>query len=182
MHLTHGQVITLVVIGVVLIGAGWYTWSVMTAGVAPAADTNPVRASLAGGDDEAFTDLSGTPMQLEQYFGNVLVVNTWASWSPASKEELIMLGALAEEYVSDPVRVLAVNRGETAAAAQRFLQHIGVQDTLTLVLDPTDQFYKKIDGYAMPETIVYDKDGQIVYRVRGPALEEELRSAINGAL
>jgi len=38
--------------------------------------------------DFTYTDINGNEVSLEQYLGKILVVTSWASWSPFSKNDL----------------------------------------------------------------------------------------------
>lgn len=129
-----------------------------------------------------YTDIDGNPVKLSDYLGRVLVVNSWASWSPFSAEELMGLSTVINEFDSTKVKVLAINRAEPGNTAQRYLKTVGATDNIFLILDPADNFYKSINGYAMPETVFFDKTGKIIFQSHGPLKTDEIRAYINTAL
>jgi thiol-disulfide isomerase/thioredoxin len=114
-----------------------------------------------------YVDMKGRPVSLEQYLGSVLVVNSWASWSPFSTVELPQLEAVANLYESKGVIILAVNRKESKEQAERFLNTIPPLVKTIAVIDTSDFFYSAIGGYAMPETVIYDRAGTIIYQEHG---------------
>jgi len=46
------------------------------------------------------------------------------------------------------------------------------------VQDPNDSFYKSIGGFAMPETLFIDGEGNIRLHKRGPMTYEEMKVAV----
>lgn len=177
------RLVTLVVLGCVILVAAVYTWKVSQNEREEKALDNPATRALSSKEGEApFTDMSGSAVALDNHVGNVLIVNSWASWSPKSEKDLPLLVQVASEFAKDQVTVLAINRAEPRATAERYLKFVGVSDEVKLILDPEDRYYTSIGGYAMPETIVYDHTGAIVYHHRGAVPAETLRLQIQKAL
>ena len=109
-----------------------------------------------------FSDMSGSEVDLTQFLGQVLVVNSWASWSPYSATELSRLAQVVSTYDGQDVVILAVNRAEPRHLAEVYLKTIEVDDKVQLIVDVDDRYYKAIGGYAMPETVFYDRNGEMV--------------------
>jgi hypothetical protein len=93
-----------------------------------------------------------------------------------------MLAAVASSYSEDEVAFLAINRNDPRQTALQFLDRFQIGDSLTLVHDPSDHFFTALSGDAMPETIVFDRDGDIVARSNGPQTQAALKDAIERAL
>lgn len=125
-----------------------------------------------------YSDLLGNTISLESQLGKVLVVTSWASWSPFSQGDLTMLNALASEYSEDQVVFMAINRMESKDQAARFMATQSAYPNLLIVLDPDDQFYQKVGGYAMPEVVVFDRNGGIVLHERGVADREKIKNSL----
>lgn len=122
-----------------------------------------------------FTDLAGTPFSFEEYAGSVIVVNSWATWSPFSKKDLALLSELAVTYKDSGVMFAAVNRAEDPAIIKAYLRSETVlTDHIKIVVDPNDGFYERIDGFAMPETVVYGSEGELLWKKRGVLDKNEL--------
>jgi len=129
-----------------------------------------------------YTDFAGNPANLDQYLGQVLVVNSWASWSPSSSAEITLIAEVADSYSDENVVFIAINRAEAKEVAELYLQTIGVSDQVRLIVDTDDRYYRSIDGYTMPETVFYDRKGNIVAHKRGALTKEEITKNIERAL
>ncbi len=146
-------------------------------------NSSPAGTALQSGSEASpFTDLDGNQILFDDYLGDVLVVNSWASWCPFCENELTKLSNLANEYEGKQVSFLAINRAEPITTTQSFLKFVRDTKNLELILDPTDHFYNSIKGFSMPETIVYGKDGSVASHYRGEINPATLRSQIDLSL
>lgn len=142
----------------------------------------PAKSLLATSETQSFTDLSGAPLDLQQYKGRVRVVNSWASWSPLSKRELSDLDAIAASYAAKDIVVIAIDRKESKEQAARFLKTIGDLPHLVVAIDVNDTYYRSVGGYAMPETVFYDAAGNIVEHVRGDMTKAQMQQYVDETL
>lgn len=145
-------------------------------------NTPAAQALLPEEGETSFTTLQGEPMEVAPYFGDVIVATSWASWCPQCMTDIQKLGELVEPYKDKNVTILAVNRGEDRYTAERYLQTITIPAGVEMILDSGDFYFKNTAGYAMPETIVFDPEGNIVLQQRGELRLDELRSTIDAAL
>lgn len=129
-----------------------------------------------------YTDVNGAERSLEDYLGQVLVVTSWASWSPFTQNDFTSLNLIANDYVGKDVVFMAINRKETKEQAARYLATIPPYSNLLVVIDTEDRFYSSVAGYAMPETIVFDKTGAITLHLRGVVDAVAVRAAVDAAL
>ncbi len=129
----------------------------------------------------AYTDLDGNPVLLSTVKGKPLIINSWATWMPFSKDELAMLNEVKKQY-GDTVEILAINRMEDREFIKSFLSTYGTLRNITFLTDPTDNFYKAVGGYAMPETVFYAENGTIVFHKRGTLTRDELDEKIKNIL
>ena len=132
--------------------------------------------------EAAYVDMAGKPLSLESYRGSILIVNDWASWSPYAVDELPLLEKIASEYEGRKVVVLAINRKEDHIQAERFLNSIPALPHVKIVVDTTDFFYGATGGYAMPETLIYNKAGTVIEHVRGTLTYESLHKTLDDIL
>lgn len=130
----------------------------------------------------SYTDLNGNPFDFSVHEGKVRVVNSWASWCPFCVAELHDFSSVASEYSSDEVVIIAINRAESIRRIQAFIKTLSDVSNVIFVQDATDYFYQSIGGFAMPETIFYDKDGNIAVHKRGFMTESEIKIHIDTAL
>jgi thiol-disulfide isomerase/thioredoxin len=181
--MNRSGIITLCVIGLLLVVGGYYTFQINQKAATKPALSAPAMVALTTNDEQSpYTDLAGNPVVLSNYVGSVLVVNVWASWSPFSKNDLAVLSRLADRYAADPVHFLAINRAENPLTAERFLKVVNATSDLLLVLDPDDRYYKSIGGYSMPETVLYDSEGEEVLHLHGALTEEVLTEHLDEIL
>lgn len=174
--------ITLGVILLIVLAVGFYTFGAAKIAQKNAADTPAATSALKGSEAHIYTDLNGNPIDLSQYEGKVRVVNSWASWCPFCVNELPDLEKLAAEYGGDEVVVLAINRKENPVIAKKFLNKVGQFNNLIFVMDSTDNYYKTTGGFSMPETIFYDREGNIAVHKRGFMKLEEMKVHVETAI
>lgn len=132
--------------------------------------------------ESPYVDKNGNGVSLEGNLGKVIVVNSWASWSPFSVEELQSLNQFASEYKDKNVVVIAVNRKETKEQAERFLATLPPLENLQVVIDTKDFFYGAVGGYAMPETVFYDSRGTIIEHRQGAVSLEDTKRIVDSII
>ena len=116
--------------------------------------------------DIEFMDYNGNVVKLSDFKGKYLMVNSWATWCPFCKKELVDF-ANSQKKFGDKVVVIVINRGESDDKAQAYANNLGVRDDLIFWADKDDEFYKSINGFSMPETLFVDKEGFIRFHKRG---------------
>ena len=125
-----------------------------------------------------FKDLvSGQPYDTAQLQGNLLLLNFWAAWSPASTKELPKLADLAKTFGHRGLLVYGVCLDDAPAAELLvFAERQGVRYPL---IWPGDKLLDEIQPLeTIPYTVLIDNDGKIVARFRGPFKPHELREAV----
>ncbi len=110
-------------------------------------------------------DLSGQKHKLENYKGEVVLVNFWGTWCPPCVEELPSLQSLESELKSLGFTVLAVNVNQTHTSVNRFLK--GLQIDLTVLMDTSAKAAKAwgVDYY--PTSFLIDKKGNVRFYIVG---------------
>ncbi|MEN9920934.1 MAG: hypothetical protein RL538_827 [Candidatus Parcubacteria bacterium] len=145
-------------------------------------NTPAATALIIDNPEQSFTDLEGNQKNVNEHFGKIIVVTSWASWCPQCKEGIEKLGPVATDYKERDVVVLAVNRAEDRYTAERYLSTITTPPDVEIVLDPSDYYFKASTGYAMPETIIYTEDGEIALHQRGNINTDEVRAKLDELL
>ena len=138
--------------------------------------------TLISSETQVFTDLNGNPFTFDDFVGKIRVVNSWASWTPFSAQELRELEELARAFDQEQVVFVAVNRKESKEIAKSFLATLGDLKHVHFAIDVHDTFYASVGGYAMPETVIYDASGTIVFHKRGPVTKKEIEERVAEAL
>ncbi len=130
--------------------------------------------------DFQMTGLDGNSYQLSELRGQWVLVNFWATWCVPCVEEMPALQAAADTW-ADELQVLGVNQRESAESVQAFVDEHGIR--FPILLNPGDQVLIAYQVVGLPQTLLIDPTGQMVFRQFGPleldALDALLRGWIN---
>lgn len=171
--LSRSTIVTLICIVSVLCVLGYFTYERISPQGRFADLQNDLKEIQP--DQPFYTDLNGNVVDLITFKGKPLIINSWATWMPFSKDELLLLASLKEKY-GETVQIIAINRMEPIERIQSYKNSFSLPDNILFLADPLDHFYKAVGGYAMPETIYYASDGTIVRHTRGTLNKDELTS------
>jgi len=94
---------------------------------------------------------------LNQFRGQIVVLNFWATWCPPCVEEMPSLVEMQRRMKAKGVTVVAVSIDEDEGAYRAFLKQHGV-DLLT-VRDPAQKTSALYGTRGWPETFVIDRRG-----------------------
>ena len=125
----------------------------------------------------------GKPANSQNWRGNVLVVNFWASWCPPCVEEMPALDRIAQEYASKNVLIVGIGI-DSPSNIREFLQKTPVSYPIVLGGLEGSNLSKQMGNTqgALPYTVVINPKGKSIYTKLGKISEEELKKAINSAL
>lgn len=110
----------------------------------------------------------------QDLIGKVWILNVWASWCTACREEHPVL---VEWTKKAGVPVYGLNYKDEPGAAKQWLQRLGDPYTASLV-DRDGRIGIDFGVYGVPETFVVDKTGIIRYKHIGPVTPQALRDTI----
>ncbi|MDJ0956647.1 MAG: DsbE family thiol:disulfide interchange protein [Arenicellales bacterium] len=118
-----------------------------------------------------YPDKAFTPVDLQ---GRVWVLNVWASWCVACREEHDVLKDLVGR---NPVTVIGLNYKDTVTEAIQWLEQLGNPYELSVV-DAEGQVGIDWGVYGVPETFVIDHEGIIRYKHIGPISSTDVEKTI----
>ncbi|WP_380170949.1 TlpA family protein disulfide reductase [Kineococcus sp. DHX-1] len=129
------------------------------------------------------TAVDGSTVDLSQYRGKVVVLNTWfAGCSPCRKEAPDM-EAVWQEYQGRNVQFLGINTYDTAAIAESFQKSFGI--TYPSVLDGGSGAamlaLRTYSPQATPTTLVLDTEGRVASRASGIVRQLTLSGMLDDA-
>jgi cytochrome c biogenesis protein CcmG, thiol:disulfide interchange protein DsbE len=122
--------------------------------------------------------ITGDTALLSRHRGQVVVLNYWASWCLACRDEHAALSNVAREYAGRGVQFFGPVYNDTPANAARWIDAMGGQAYPSL-LDPGSRTAIDYGLYGVPETFFIDRDGTVAYKHVGPVTEALLRRKID---
>ncbi len=119
--------------------------------------------------DISFQDETGSPLQLSDWRGKIVLLNVWATWCGPYREEMPTLDRLQEKLDGERFDVLAlsIDRGGIGVV-QEFYDEIGLQH-LRIRIDPTTRASRDMKVFGLPTTLLIGPDGKELGRKVGPA-------------
>ncbi len=136
--------------------------------------SRPVAPKVSG------TSLTGKPLTLASYRGDVIVLNFWGSWCAPCRAEAPVLGTLARQMAGRGVRFVGVDIRDEPDAALAFMQDFNVG--YPSFSDPSDLIALEFRGVAtpsaIPSTIVIDRSGRIAARIIGGVTYGSLKAIL----
>ncbi len=121
------------------------------------------QAAAVGGNAPDFTLKSkdGNNIKLNEYRGDVVMINFWASWCGPCRQEMPALEQLYSKYKDLGFVILGVNLDEDSNKAIAMLDKTSV--SFPILFDETKQVSKLYNVSAMPTTFLLDRNGKLRY-------------------
>jgi thiol-disulfide isomerase/thioredoxin len=122
-----------------------------------------------------FVDATGAAVSLQDFEGQSLLINFWATWCGPCEREMPSLAALETARGDEAFKVIAISVDspeDTDYAKQRLSQLSGgVLEFYTLMDGPEgwNAVYDMGAGGGFPTTILYDKTGSKIAKLEGEA-------------
>lgn len=127
-------------------------------GVAPA----PLHALEPGtrGPDFILASLNADLVALEDFSGNVVLLDFWASWCHTCRRSLPWLNELQKKYGARGLRVVTINLDTDYREALNALA--SVDPAFTVLLDPDGEIPERYKLLRMPTSFIMDGSGTVV--------------------
>ena len=122
--------------------------------------------------------IPGDTAALADHRGEVVVLNFWASWCLACRDEHAALSAVARELAGQGVQFFGPVYNDTPENAARWIDRMGGQAYPSL-LDRGSRTAIDYGLYGVPETFFIGRDGRVAYKHVGPVTESLLRRKID---
>ena len=123
----------------------------------------------------------GDTIRLAELTGKVVVVNFWASWCLACRDEHATLSETALAYADSPAQFVGILYNDQVAPAIRWIRDMGGQ-SYPSVLDDGSRTAIDYGLYGVPETFIIDPSGRIAYKHMGPIPAQVLRKWIDSLM
>jgi len=166
----------LLVAALAALAAGYFTALWLRA---PATDTNP------GGQAVEFRlpDLAGKEHTLEEWRGQVVVLNFWATWCPPCREEIPLFIELQKQLGAQGLQFVGIAIDDVSAVAD-YQAVIGINYPSLLGGDGGLSLMSAYGNAAgsLPFSVILDRDGRITARKIGAFRLVELESLLSPLL
>jgi thiol-disulfide isomerase/thioredoxin len=140
----------------------------------PGAPSKPVA-------DMSWTNLDGSRQRIADHPNKVLILDLWATYCEPCRDEIPHLNSLQAKYGADRLQVVGLNVGgdEDRPKIKPFLDELKASYPAAI---PEDALVAYISGSddRIPQTAVFDKQGQLVLRVIG--FDSTVRDQIDRAV
>jgi thiol-disulfide isomerase/thioredoxin len=107
----------------------------------------------------ALQNLQGETQSLEDFRGDVVLVNNWATWCPPCKAEMPSLKKFHDTHADAGFTVIAVDAGEGLDDVLAFAK--GYELTFLVWLDPKQESLTVIRNGSLPNSYVIDRTGTV---------------------
>ncbi|MDT8862724.1 TlpA family protein disulfide reductase [Alkalihalobacillus sp. MEB130] len=114
------------------------------------------------------TTLNGEQVSLDEYLGQPVVLNFFATWCHPCQEEMPIILEMEKKLKEKGAAFLAINMTSQEKGKEEikpFLQHY--RANFDPLLDKDGDVMKKYQIIGIPTTIVIDEQGMIVQRING---------------
>ena len=112
----------------------------------------------------ALNTLQGEAVNLEDYRGQLVMVQFWATYCTPCRVEMPSMNRL-QKVMGENFKILAVDMGEAAAEVQQFVDE--VKPEFTILMDEDGEALAAWKVFAAPATFIIDPAGKIRYTLFG---------------
>ena len=118
-------------------------------------------------DDLTFLDAHNNIIKLEDYRGNLILLNFWATWCAPCKDEMPSLDQLQEKKNLDNIKIFPINVGkDNIENSLKFFTDLKIKN-LEIYFDSEVTLAKKFGLRGIPTSIIFNKKGQEFARIIG---------------
>lgn len=139
------------------------------------------RTVFAPGEDSILARPLGDTVRLAGHRGQIVVVNFWASWCLACRDEHDALSMTARQYARDGVRFYGLLYNDQESNGLNWISQMGGQ-AYPALSDPGARAAIDYGLYGVPETFVVDQEGRVARKFLGPVGPAQLSQVIDSLL
>lgn len=110
-------------------------------------------------------DLSGNHHNLEDYQGQVVLVQFWATYCPPCIKEMPSMNRMQIKLADTPFKILAVNMGETRGEVDAFV--LKVKPEFTILMDESGKSIADWRVFGAPANFIIGPGGKVRYTLFG---------------
>ena len=128
--------------------------------------------ALVGDGPMQVISLAQLPQVRQQFQGDVLVIDLWASWCVSCIERFPAMVAMSEQYQHQPVQFISLNMdepsdGEALTWSNNFLKKMQAKFPHYHLRENLMQSFEALNLLGIPVVLIYDQDGTERFRLTG---------------
>ena len=125
-----------------------------------------INKELKNYSDITFLNIKNKEIKLNDYKGNLVILNFWATWCAPCKKEMPSLDKLSL-YFKDKIIIYPINMEKpNIEKTIKFFKDLKIE-SLKIYFDPDFKLAKKFKMRGLPTTILIDKNGMEFGRIIG---------------
>tara|TARA_Y100000992_G_scaffold298081_1_gene262670 strand:- start:1466 stop:1975 length:510 start_codon:yes stop_codon:yes gene_type:complete len=114
-----------------------------------------------------FVDTKNTLVSLDDYSGNLIILNFWASWCAPCKKEMPSLDRLQANQNLKNLKIFPINIGQdNIEKAKKFFKELDIKN-LQIYFDSPVTLAKEFGLRGIPTSILINKQGEEFARIVG---------------
>jgi len=118
-------------------------------------------------DTLTFLDAKNNQLNLDDYRGNLILLNFWATWCVPCKEEMPSLNLLQSHKDLENLKIFPINVGkDDIEKASKFFEDLKINN-LNPYFDSPITLAKKFGLRGIPTSILFNKNGEEFARIIG---------------
>jgi len=162
---------------IVGLGLGLILFGLLKSDTSPGERATEINAPLpipsldAPAPDFELSALTGERIQLDDYRGQVVLLNFWATWCGPCRLEMPAFQSRSEQFAGQ-LAVVAVNNAEPPEAVQAFVDELGL--SFDVLLDPNSDIQRMYQVRGYPTSFLIDPEGVIRVQHIGILTEDQL--------
>tara|TARA_B100000003_G_C10868164_1_gene345915 strand:- start:513 stop:1022 length:510 start_codon:yes stop_codon:yes gene_type:complete len=126
-----------------------------------------IKGDLKKHDSLTFLDAQNKQINLNDYQGNLIILNFWATWCAPCKEEMPSLDSLLVKENLKNLRIFPINIGQDKIEkAEKFFKDLGIKN-LEIYFNNNSNLPKKLSLRGVPTSILINKNGEEFARIVG---------------
>ena len=128
----------------------------------------------------ALTDLQGEPVTINDYRGNVILVNNWATWCPPCQSEMPEIQVYYQAHAEDGFVVIGIESGGSAEQVSAFIRQYDL--TFPIWLDIQGAALEAFKNWNLPSTYIIDRNGIVRLSWTGEINQQTLEQYVTPLL
>ncbi len=161
------------------LAAGLHRISKSSLSASPVPGSLPEAEATLPAPDFRFASLEGRAIGPEDYSGDVVLVELWATWCGPCRLQAKYLEELHTELKDTDVRFLAISVGEDEATVREYVARKPFP--YPVLIDPEDTLSQRYQIYGLPTVMIVDRQGAVSFLETGVSDAEKLRRALRAA-